>query len=150
MTPTACLHSACLRRCVWAVWRVGLAAWLACVAVADSACATAATARRTPTQTQHRTHRFSGRAGAVHTSTPDTTKQSCLLVFGVAVWMWYNKTCDGWFVCLRVGGPWYFYDALATSGGQADLQFHFFLSGAVSWYVSIYGTFPPPRTSASP
>jgi len=35
-------------------------------------------ARHTPTQTRHRTHLSGGRAGSVHTTTPDTTKQSCL------------------------------------------------------------------------
>jgi len=58
------------RRCVWAVGRLGVAA---CVAAA-----TAATSRRTPTQTRHRTHRSGGRADSVHTATPDTTKKSCL------------------------------------------------------------------------
>ena len=56
------------RRCVWAVWRLGLAAWLACVAAAAvTACATAATARRTPTRTRHRTHLSGGRADSIHT-----------------------------------------------------------------------------------
>ena len=35
-------------------------------------------ARRTATQTRHRTHRSGCRADSIHTATSDTTKQSCL------------------------------------------------------------------------
>ena len=42
-----------------------------------------ATARRTPTQTRHRTHLYGGRADSIHTATPDTTKQSRLCRDGV-------------------------------------------------------------------
>ena len=56
------------RRCVWAVGRLGVAV---CVAAA-----TAATSRRTPTQTRHRTHLSGGWSDSVHTATPDTTTKS--------------------------------------------------------------------------
>ena len=76
--PTACLHFA---------WRTtslrvdGLAARPSCLAGlrrGGSGRARDATARRTPTQTRHRTHLSGGWADSKHTATPDTTKQSCL------------------------------------------------------------------------
>ena len=39
--------------------------------------------RHTSTQTRHRTHLSGGRADSVHTATPGTTKQSCLLNFDI-------------------------------------------------------------------
>jgi len=54
-------------RCVWAVGRLGVAVWLACVTAAAAVSqpartvhATAATTRRTPTQTRHRQDCFVG------------------------------------------------------------------------------------------
>ena len=43
-------------------------------------------ARRTPTQTRHRTHLSGGRADSIHTTTPNTTKTVLSVVYGVAVW----------------------------------------------------------------
>jgi len=39
--------------------------------------------RHTSTQTRHRTHLSGGRADSIHTATPGTTKQSCLLNFDI-------------------------------------------------------------------
>ena len=42
-------------------------------------CATAATARRTPTHTGHRTRLSGGLADTIHTATSDTTKLVCVV-----------------------------------------------------------------------
>ena len=57
-----------LGRCVWVVWQLRLAAWLACLC----------DRRRTPTQTGHRSHLPGNRTDRIPTATPDTTKPSCL------------------------------------------------------------------------
>jgi len=62
------------RRCVWAVWRLGLAAWLTCIAAAPVAQAVPVR----PLDALRRTLLSGGRADSIHTATPDKTKQSCL------------------------------------------------------------------------
>ena len=93
-------------------WRLGVAACLAYVAAAavdrqarqscrvwcgdvNLPCRGASSGRTAPPDTlRHRTHLSGGRAGSVHTATPDATRQSCLC----RVW------CAGvnWTIALKV------------------------------------------------
>ena len=55
-----------------------------------------ATARRTLTQTRHRTHLSGGRADSIHTAIPDTIKQSYLCrVQGRILWWGKLGSCPG-------------------------------------------------------
>ena len=124
---TACLHFRCIqRRCVWAVGRLGVAAWLACVTAAvdwqarqsclvwcggvncpPDKCVlrrSASGGRTAPPDTlryrpdSERTCLHVCRADSTHTATPDTTRQSSLC----RVWRKLAFTHAAWSVRVTV------------------------------------------------